>query len=97
MDSLGDRCFKLKQGVRVRRERFGLLFYSRNGPKLTFVYSGPWICPEIFSGQVILRDWLHREALKNSAAKPIGLEAKISRALSKLVDKGLIFETLGDA
>jgi hypothetical protein len=97
MNSLGDRCFKLKQAVCVRRERFGLLFYSRNGPKLTFVYSGPWIRPEFFSGRLGLREWLQQESFKNSAGKSIGLEAKISRAISKLIDKGLIFETLGDS
>jgi hypothetical protein len=97
VDSLDDRYFKLERGVRVRRERFGLLFYSRNGPKLTFVYSGPWIRPEFFTGRLGLREWLQQENFKNSPGKPIGLEAKISRALSKLVDKGLVFETLGDS
>jgi hypothetical protein len=92
-----DQYFRLRSGVRVRAENFGLLFYCRKGPKLTFVHSGPWIRPEFFSGRLGLREWLQQESFKNSAGKPSGLEAKISRALSKLVDKGLIVETLGDS
>jgi hypothetical protein len=35
--------------------------------------------------------------LKPSEGKPLGLERKISRVLSRLADKGLIVETLGDS
>ncbi len=94
VDSLDDRCFKLEQGVRVRRERFGLLFYCRNGPKLTFVFSGPWIDPEFFSGRFTLTEWLQQESSKE---KTLRLKPKILGILSKLVDKGLIVDTLGDS
>jgi putative mycofactocin binding protein MftB len=91
------RYYRLPRGVRVRKEDFGLLFYCRNGPKLTFVYSGPWIRPEFFSGQLTLREWLQRESLKEPEEKHIGLEVRLLRVLSTLVDKGLIVETLGDS
>jgi hypothetical protein len=80
--------------VRVRKERFGLLFYCRNGPKLTFVFSGPWIDPDFFSGRLTLTEWLQRESFKE---KTLRLKPKISRILSRLVEKGLIVETSGDA
>jgi hypothetical protein len=97
LEATTDRYYSLRKGVRVRREKFGLLFYCRNGPKLTFVFSGPWIRPEFFSGRISLREWIQRENLKGSEEKPVGLEAKLSRVLSKLVDKGLIVEALGDS
>jgi putative mycofactocin binding protein MftB len=92
-----DRYYRLRSGVRVRKESFGLLFYYRDGPKLTFVYSGPWIRPEFFSGRLTLREWFKQESLKDSGRKSLGLEGKISRVLSRLVNKGLIVETLGDS
>jgi putative mycofactocin binding protein MftB len=97
LEPSADRYYSLQKGIRVRKENFGLLFYCRNGPKLTFVYSGPWIRPEFFSGRTSLREWIQREDLKDSEEKPVGLEARLSRVLSRLVDKGLIVETLGDS
>lgn len=97
LDLSTDRFYKLRKGVRVRKERFGLLFYCRDGPKLTFVYSGSWIHPDFFSGRFTLREWLQQQSSKDSEAILPGLEAKISMVLSKLVKKGLIVETLGDA
>ena len=93
MDSLSDRRFKLARGVRIRREKFGLLFYSRNGPKLTLVFSGPRIDPEFFSGRLTLTEWLQRESFEETTLR---LKPKILRILSRLFDKGLIVETSGD-
>ena len=87
-----DRFYVLGRGIRVRRERFGLLFYDRNGPKLTFVHSGLWMGPELFSGQLTLREWLRSHAMGGSEEKTPDLERKISRLLSRLIDKGLIVE-----
>jgi putative mycofactocin binding protein MftB len=97
LEPLTDRYYRLRSGVRVRKENFGLLFYYRDGPKLTFVYSGPWIRPEFFSGRLTLREWFQQEGLKDSEQNHVRLELKLSRALSRLVDKGLIVETLGDS
>jgi putative mycofactocin binding protein MftB len=97
LETSADRYYRLQSGVRVRKENFGLLFYCRDGPKLTFVYSGPWIRPEFFSGELTLREWLQRGSLKGSEGKPLGLEVKILRVLSRLVDKGLIVETSRDS
>ena len=96
LEPSADRCYKLQHGVRVREENFGLLFYNRNGPKLTFVRSGPWIRREFFSGRLTLREWLQSQSFSESEEKVLGLEAKISRVLSRLVDKGLIIETMAD-
>jgi putative mycofactocin binding protein MftB len=96
-ESFADRYYRLQKGVRVRKENFGLLFYSRNGPKLTFVHTGPWMHPDFFSGHFTVKEWLKSKRLCDSGEKPSGLESKISRALSRLADRGLIVETLGDS
>jgi putative mycofactocin binding protein MftB len=97
LEPLTNRYYRLQKGVRVRKENFGLLFYSRNGPKLTFVHTGPWIHPDFFSGHFTIKEWLNSKRLCDSGENPPGLETKISRALSRLADKGLIVETLGDS
>jgi hypothetical protein len=53
--------------------------------------------PDFFSGHFTVKEWLKSKRLCDSGEKPSGLESKISRALSRLVDKGLIVETLGDS
>lgn len=94
--SLVSRAYRLQSGVRVRKEKFGLLFYSRNGPKLTFVYSGQWIRPDFFSGRFTLSEWLDHERLKARKEMNEDLLKAIETLLSRLVNKGLIIETLGD-
>jgi putative mycofactocin binding protein MftB len=42
--------YKLCQGVQVRSESFGLLFYHYDGPKLYFVRSGDLVDEHFFSG-----------------------------------------------
>ncbi len=94
---LAHRSYQLAHGVSVRKEKFGLLFYNSKGPKLTFVHSGPWIHPEFFSGQFTLRKWLQNQNLTQSNEKHLSVEAEILRVLTKLVEKGLIIETMADS
>jgi putative mycofactocin binding protein MftB len=85
----------LRQGIRVRKEAFGLLFYDPRGPKLTFVNSGQWIEPDFFSGKTDLKKWLHNQFPALSQEKVVGAEKFLSLALSNLVEKGLIVEAAG--
>jgi len=41
---------RLAEGVQVRKERWGLLFYSQPSHKLCFVRSGDWFYPRHFDG-----------------------------------------------
>jgi putative mycofactocin binding protein MftB len=43
--------YRLCQGVQVRSESFGLLFYHYDGPKLYFVRSGDLVDEHFFAGQ----------------------------------------------
>jgi len=42
--------FRLADGVQVRRESWGLLFYRQAQHKLCFVKSGDWLQPAHFDG-----------------------------------------------
>jgi putative mycofactocin binding protein MftB len=41
---------RLAEGVQVRKESWGLLFYSQPRHRLCFVRSGDWLYPEHFNG-----------------------------------------------
>ncbi|MDR3569974.1 MAG: hypothetical protein P4L43_18280 [Syntrophobacteraceae bacterium] len=43
-------AFGLVDGVQVRREKFGLLFYDYKGPKIYFVPSGGLVGEDFFGG-----------------------------------------------
>ena len=92
-----NRFYHLAQGIRVRKESFGLLFYNPRGPKLTFLHSGPWIHPEFLSGQLSLNEWIQSQFPALSEEKVLKVEATLLRALSRLIERGLVVETLGDS
>ncbi len=57
-------AFCLIDGIRVRREKFGLLFYDYKGPKIYFVPSRGLIGEDFFDGEKTigqLADSLQRE------------------------------------
>jgi putative mycofactocin binding protein MftB len=91
------RFYRLACSIRVRDEKFGLLFYDRRGPKLTFLYSGQWIRSEFFSGEQHLKQWVRRQFSVLPEEKLLEAEEALFRALSKLIEKGLIIETLADS
>jgi hypothetical protein len=41
---------RLAEGVQLRKEKWGLLFYSQARHKLCFVRSGDWLYPRHFDG-----------------------------------------------
>ncbi|MDR3554285.1 MAG: hypothetical protein P4L55_05990 [Syntrophobacteraceae bacterium] len=43
--------YRLAGGVRVRQERFGLLFYNHRGPRIYFVPTGRFINEDFFDGK----------------------------------------------
>jgi putative mycofactocin binding protein MftB len=83
--------YRLTDGVQVRREKFGLLFYDYRGPKLYFLPSSDLIEDDFFNGirtapQLVEsvcaeHEWPRQEVL-----------GKVSRILELLKTKGLIHE-----
>ena len=92
----GKRFYRLADRVSVRKERFGLLFYSPIGPRLTFVHSGTWIQPELFKGNISLKKWLEDQSSFLSEQTLLEMERRLSKLLSRLVQKELIVETVAD-
>ena len=45
------KVYYLADGVQVRPEKFGLLFYNYRGPRLYFVASGDLLTADFFTGR----------------------------------------------
>jgi len=84
-----ETVYSLTDGVQVRKEKFGLLFYNYRGPRLYFVPSKDLLDPKFFDGQLKAD-----ELIKNiHAAHPWPLdwvEKWVGQILTMLENKGLI-------
>lgn len=84
-----ETVYSLTDGVQVRKEKFGLLFYNYRGPRLYFVPSKDLIDPKFFDGRSKAD-----ELIKNiHAAHPWPLdwvEKWVAQILTMLENKGLI-------
>jgi putative mycofactocin binding protein MftB len=84
--SEGERAeYALREGVRARRESFGLLFYNSADTRLTFVKSGNLLDVERTPEGVF--------GLRLSCNADHDMEDKIRRVIETLLRKGLIIET----
>jgi putative mycofactocin binding protein MftB len=83
--------FKTTEGVQVRDETFGLLFYNYRGPRLYFVPSKDLIDAEFFGGRRSVNGLIESIcARKGWSWTETG--KRIELILSKLKEKGLIHE-----
>jgi putative mycofactocin binding protein MftB len=83
--------YKLPDGVQVRREKFGLLFYDYRGPKLFFVPSKDLVEDDFFDGAHTIGGLV--ESICAEHDWPRGLVAgKVNLILELLKSKGLIYE-----
>jgi len=94
LSTLGPVCtshttYRLLNGVQVRREKFGLLFYNYRGPRLYFLPSKSLISDRFFDGKQTIGE------LVESIQKEHGLpRAQIRRHVAQILEmleaKGLI-------
>jgi putative mycofactocin binding protein MftB len=84
-----DMRFKTADGVQVRAEDFGLLFYNYRGPRLYFVPSQDLIDVDFFNGRRSLSGLIASICARKGWTK-YQVEEKIMQVLAKLEDKGLI-------
>ena len=83
--------FRLCEGVQVRKEDFGLLFYQYAGPKLFFVPSGDLVEESFFRDETTFDDLIC--FLRDSSECPDEtIETRLSRLLSLLKSKDLVYE-----
>jgi len=81
--------YKSAEGVQVREETFGLLFYNYRGPRLYFVPSKDLIDVDFFDGRQSVSGLIASIcARKGWTRTQVG--EKITQVLTKLEDKGLI-------
>jgi hypothetical protein len=83
----------LANDVQVRKESWGLLFYSQNKHKACFMRSGDWLYPEYFDGT-----WTF-ESLVSDIAKRVGIpieiiERSVQKSINHLINKGIIINEL---
>ncbi len=81
--------FKLADGVQVRDETFGLLFYNYRGPRLYFVPSKDLIDAAFFNGRQSVSGLIASTCDRKGWTKA-QVKERIAQVLTKLEDKGLI-------
>jgi putative mycofactocin binding protein MftB len=84
-----DSVYHLAEGVQVRKEVFGLLFYDYRGPRLYFVPSKNLITDGFFEGKERVADLLDR--LCDDVPWPREkIHDLVGQVLEKLDERGLI-------
>jgi putative mycofactocin binding protein MftB len=74
--------FRLADGVQVRRESWGLLFYRPGPHKLCFVKSADWLNPDHFDGS-----WTFASVVGDISRRTGAPAATIERSLLRLTDR----------
>jgi putative mycofactocin binding protein MftB len=83
--------YKLRMGVQVRSESFGLLFYHYDGPKLYFVNSKNLVDEHFFSGKFSIGDQVG--VLKETRGWPKeAAQRQLSELMRLLKARGLVDE-----
>ena len=81
--------YRLTDGVQVRNEVFGLLFYDYRGPRLYFVPSRKLIGDAFFEGRQPVADLLERLCQDSPRARQ-QIHDQLQQVLDALEGKGLI-------
>ena len=74
--------FRLADGVQVRKESWGLLFYRQAQHKLCFVKSGDWLLPAHFDGA-----WTYSDIIADISRRTRAPAEIIERALPRLAGR----------
>jgi putative mycofactocin binding protein MftB len=81
--------YRPADGVQVREEKFGLLFYNYRGPRLYFVPSKDLIDVDFFNGRQCISELITSICARKGWTKP-EVGKRIAQILAQLEDKGLI-------
>ena len=63
--------YRLAPGTQVREEDFGLLFYTKKGPRLFFLKCGRLLELDFFKGEASLAQWKRERSLSESTSLAI--------------------------
>jgi hypothetical protein len=83
----------LAEGIQVRKESWGLLFYSQNSHKLCFVRSGDWLHPGHFDGTWSFEDMVEDIAGRTGTPAEI-IELSMPKLAGQLISKRMIIDGL---
>lgn len=83
------KVYHLQEGVQVRREVFGLLFYDYRGPRLYFVPSRDLIEDSFFTGQQTEEELIEGLAAHFCWPKS-SVQDRVQQILQMLEGKGLV-------
>ncbi len=83
------KVYCLNEGVQVRPEVFGLLFYDYRGPKLYFVPSGDLINISFFAGRQTEQELIETIAHGHSWSHG-DIQDRVLQILEMLEKKGLV-------
>ncbi len=81
--------YNLNEGVQVRNERFGLLFYNYRGPRLYFVPTSDLMDAGFFSGKTSAGELIEKLCVTRQWPRE-WIEAKVKQVLQMLEKRGLI-------
>jgi putative mycofactocin binding protein MftB len=85
------KCYHLRDGVQVRKEKFGLLFYDYRGPRLYFVPTKDFIGNDFFNGTQTAESLIESIRTCHDQSQRASQEWVV-QVLSVLHQKGLIHE-----
>jgi len=83
-----DTRYTLASGTQVREEDFGLLFYTKTGPRLFFLSSGELLREDFFTGEFSLENWMDEKTVDGPVTE--SRLNNLKKGLNHLKDKGVI-------
>jgi putative mycofactocin binding protein MftB len=81
--------YRLAKGVQVRKEDWGLLFYSQAKSKIYFVKSGNRLLP-VYSDGRFQPDSLFFEETEDTVTSAQVIEHSVPKLISHLMERGII-------
>jgi putative mycofactocin binding protein MftB len=85
-----NNTYVLAPGTQVRKEDFGLLFYSMRGPRLHFISVGDMLDSQFFIGKLTIQQWLDERNPNHTITDE--QRSSLTDVLCQLRDKGVILE-----
>ncbi len=85
--------YYLPNGVQVRKEIWGLLFYSQTQHKILFVKSADWLYPRHFDGTWTFSTIVDEVSTRTGTPR-VFIENTVRKCIGKLLDNGTVANEL---
>jgi putative mycofactocin binding protein MftB len=82
-------AYHLSAGVQLRKESWGLLFYSQKQHRLFFIKSGEWLFPSHFDGTWTFDGLVDDIALHTGASTDL-IEHNLRKSFDNLIKNGMV-------